>query len=58
MDPQPYQQRNVELSMLDACVLWGNRVTVLVAGRPDVLDLLDNGHPGISKMKLLAKDLA
>ena len=53
----PYRQRKDELSLVDDCVLWGNRVIVPVAGRSDVLDLLHDGHPGISKMKLLARQV-
>ena len=33
----PYRQRKDELSTIDDCVLWGNRVIVPVVGRPDVL---------------------
>lgn len=53
----PYRQRKDELSTIDDCVLWGNRVIVPVVGRPDVLALLHEGHPGISKMKLLARQV-
>ncbi len=53
----PYRQRKDELSTIDDCVLWGNRIIVPVAGRPDVLTLLYEGHPGISKMKLLARQV-
>ena len=30
---RPYRQRKDELSMLDGCVLWGNRVIVPLAGK-------------------------
>ncbi len=50
----PYRQRKDELSTIDDCVLW---VIVPVVGRPDVLALLHEGHPGISKMKLLARQV-
>ena len=54
---RPYQNRKDELSMLDGCVLWGSRVIVPVAGRAPVLDLLHDGHPGISKMKAIARNV-
>ena len=38
--------------MLDGCVLWGNR-----AGRKDVTELLHDGHPGITKMKNIARQV-
>ena len=44
----PYYNRKDELSMLDGCVLWGNRVIVPLAGRKDVTELLHDGHPGIT----------
>ena len=53
----PYQQRKAELSLLDGCVLWGTRVIVPLAGRQQVLDLLHDCHPGITKMKLLARQV-
>ena len=51
----PYHSRKHELSMLDGCVLWGNIVIVPVAGRKDVTELLHVGHPGITKMKNIAR---
>lgn len=53
----PYRQRKDELSMLDGCVLWGNRVIVPTAGRKEVMCLLHDGHPGITKMKSLARQV-
>ena len=52
---QPYQQRQNELSTHDGCLLWGNRVIIPIAGRKFVLDELHEGHPGVSKMKSLAR---
>ena len=54
---RPYRQRKDELSMLDGCVLWGNRVIVPLAGRAQVMDLLHDGHPGIIKMKCIARQV-
>ena len=53
----PYWQRKDELSLLDGCVLWGNRVVIPVVGRDQVLHLLHDGHPGITKMKSIARQV-
>jgi len=55
VDFQPYEQRKHELSVEDGCVLWGSRVVVPSAGREAVVRLLHEGHPGISRMKALAR---
>jgi len=52
---QPYHSRQLELSIQDNCLLWGNRVVVPKQGREKLLALLHEGHPGISKMKGLAR---
>ena len=52
---QPYQQRQNELSTHDGCILWGNRVIIPTAGRQRVIDELHEGHPGVSRMKSLAR---
>ena len=52
---QPYASRKAELSVLDGCILRGSRVIVPPPGRQLVLDELHETHPGISKMKLLAR---
>ena len=56
-DPKlrPYQRRHMELSVQADCVLWGNRIIVPPAGQSKVLDVLHDGHPGISRMKELAR---
>ena len=54
-DLAPYQQRQTELSLHDGCVLWGSRVVVPPPGRERILDELHEGHPGISRMKSLAR---
>ena len=53
----PYRQKKEELSILDGCVLWGNRVIVPLAGRGPVLSLLHDSHPGITKMKQIARSV-
>ena len=50
-----YQQMAMELSVQDGCVMWGNRVVIPLAGRAHVLQLLHEGHPGITRMKALAR---
>ena len=52
---KPYQQRQNELSVEDGCLLWGSRVIVPPAGRSRIKNELHSGHPGISKMKSLAR---
>ena len=51
----PYTQRKDELSIEDGCVLWGTRVVIPPSGREKLLDELHQGHPGISRMKSLAR---
>ena len=55
LDMQPYQQRNSELSVHNGCLLWGNRVVIPTPARERVLTQLHEGHPGISRMKSLAR---
>jgi hypothetical protein len=52
---QPYFNRKDELSVSDGCVLWGARVVIPPPGRDIVLNQLHDSHPGISKMKALAR---
>ena len=54
---KPYQNRSSELSVQDSCVLWGDRVIIPKAGRDRTLQVLHNGHPGITKMKQLARSV-
>ena len=35
-------------------MLWGSRIAVPMPGREKLLSILHKGHPGISKMKVLA----
>lgn len=50
-----YQQRKMELSVSDGCVLWGARVIIPTKGRDKILKLLHQTHTGMSKMKGLAR---
>ncbi|KAL5500663.1 hypothetical protein EMCRGX_G012257 [Ephydatia muelleri] len=54
---RPYEQRKLELSVQNGCVLWGSRVVVPPQGRQHVLEMLHEGHPGISRMKSLARGI-
>ena len=52
---RPYARRKYELSVEDGCVLWGNRVVIPSKGRNQVLRMLHEAHPGIARMKSLAR---
>ena len=52
---RPYHSRKLELSIQDGCLLWGSRIIVPKQGREQLLSLMHDGHPGISKMKGLAR---
>ena len=54
---QPYQKYHKELSVQDSCVLRGERVVIPEKGRNKTLEILHDGHPGITKMKLLARSV-
>lgn len=51
----PYITRKDELSVLQGCLMWGNRVVVPPKLRQHVLDELHTGHPGVVRMKSLAR---
>ena len=52
---EPYYLCREELSIQDGCLLRGSRVVVPPAGREAVLELLHEGHPGVSRMRSLAR---
>ena len=52
---KPFQSRKNESSVQDDCILWGSRVLIPPQGRQRVIDELHSGHPGISRMKSLAR---
>ena len=54
---QPYFVRRTEITVLDGCLLWGSRAVVPPAGRSLILNELHDTHPGISRMKSLARRL-
>ena len=51
----PYYHRRTELSLQDGCVLWGARVLIPAPGRVGILQELHVTHPGMSRMKALAR---
>ena len=52
---EPYSSRRLELSAYQGCIMWGNRIIIPTPGRQGVLQELHEGHPGISRMKSLAR---
>ena len=53
----PFNRRKDEFSIQDGCVLWGSRVVVPKKGQPKVLHQLHHGHPGMARMKRLARSI-
>ena len=54
-DLKGYQQRRTELSTLNGCLLLGARVVIPPKGRGQILCELHQGHPGVCRMKSLAR---
>ena len=54
-DLQPYFTRKDELRVQAGCVMWGARVIVPSKGRDEVMSILHDSHPGIVRMKGLAR---
>ena len=54
-DIRPYFRRQTELSVIDGCILWGSRVVIPLEGRRNIIKQLHETHPGVSKMKSLAR---
>ena len=55
MDLKPFFTRKLELSVVYGVILWGNRVVVPSPGRDLLLQELNACHPGIARMKTLAR---
>ena len=51
----PYKSKRDELSAQQGCLLWGTRVIVPPSLQDKVLEELHDTHPGISRMKALAR---
>ena len=54
-DLKPYQSRQAELGTEGGCLLWGIRVVVPQALQSKVLGELQKNHPGVVRMKALAR---
>ena len=54
-DLKPYYTRKHELSVQTNCLLWGSRVVIPPKFRDVVLEELHDSHPGIIRMKSLAR---
>lgn len=54
-DLEPYFQKRNEITVEDGCLLWGIRVIIPKSFRPRVLEELHSGHPGVVRMKSLAR---
>ena len=55
---RPYFCRQEELSVQSGCILWGARVVVPLKARERVIDMIHEGHPGIVRMKMFARNYA
>ena len=51
----PYWRRRNKRSVREGCVLWGDRVIIPIAERPEIIAELHKGHPGMTKMKAVAR---
>ena len=51
----PFFVKKDELSLYNGCILWGTRVVVPVPYHDAVLTELHDGHPGMARMKSLAR---
>lgn len=51
----PFHTQQHEWSVHDGCILWGSRVVVPPEGRATMMDVLHESHPGICRMKALAR---
>ena len=52
---EAYIRRKDELSIEEGCVLWGSRAVIPEKGRARVVRMLHEAHPGIVRMKNLAR---
>ena len=52
---RPYVIRKDEISVHDGCLLWGQRVIVPKQGHETMINELHDMHPGVCKMKALAR---
>ena len=54
-DFKPYRNRYQELTIEGSCLMWGSRVVIPQKLRDVVLEELHRNHPGITRMKALAR---
>ena len=52
---KPFFVKKDELSLYEGCILWGARVVVPAIDHETILTELHEGHPGMTRMKALAK---
>ena len=52
---KPFSHHRNELSIEDDCLLWGTRVIIPLKLREAVLKELHQGHPGVTRMKAIAR---
>jgi hypothetical protein len=50
-----FSRRQHELTIEQGCILWGGRVVIPTSLRPQILRELHQAHPGIGKMRALAR---
>ena len=50
-----YAKRKTELSLQEGCIFWGARVIVPPPGRSQIIEEIHETHPGVSRMKNLAR---
>ena len=51
----PFSSKREELSVHKGCILWGSRVVMPHQGQEMVLQELHEEHPGMTRMKSLAR---
>lgn len=51
----PFKSKREELTTQQGCILWGTRADVLSSLQEKVLQELHYTHPGMSRMKALAR---
>ena len=54
-DLQPFKSRQDEIGLEDGCLMWGIRVIIPAAFQSTILQSLHSGHPGITRMKAIAR---
>ena len=52
-----YSNKRASLSVLNECLLFGDRVVIPSALRPDVIQLIHAAHPGIQCSKAIARSI-